>query len=139
MGRRIQGFSDEALQILISHDWPGNVRQMKNVVERLVIMADEAVLDYHHLVNNMQGGLGPTPAQVPRTVKELRSIKKRIIGEQYGRIEKAFLLKALSAARGNISEAAMAVGMQRSNFSTMLKRHGISPRRRVPNGGLDKS
>jgi transcriptional regulator with GAF, ATPase, and Fis domain len=139
MGRRIQGFSDEALEVLIGYEWPGNVRQLKNVVERLVIMADEAVLDYHHLVNNLQSSRGPTPAQVPETLKELRSVKKSIIKEQYGRIEKAFLIKALSAARGNISAAAKAVGMQRPNFSAMLKRHGIIPRRRLRDGDVNES
>jgi two-component system NtrC family response regulator len=130
MGRRIQGFSDEALEALIGHDWPGNVRQLKNVVERLVIMADEAVLDYHHLADNLHGGRGSAgPSRVPGTLNELRALKQRILAEHYGRMEKAFLLKALSAAGGNISAAAKAVGMQRPNFSTMLKRHGIAPAR----------
>jgi transcriptional regulator of acetoin/glycerol metabolism len=44
-------------------------------------------------------------------------------------MEKAFLLKALSTAGGNISAAAKAVGMQRPNFSILLKRHGITPDR----------
>ncbi|HSM88420.1 MAG TPA: sigma-54 dependent transcriptional regulator [Desulfobacterales bacterium] len=138
MGRRIQGFSDEALEALINHDWPGNVRQLKNVVERLVIMADEAVLDYHHLVDNLHGSRGATSGRVPGTLNELRALKKRIIAEHYGRMEKAFLLKALSAAGGNISEAAKAVGMQRPNFSTMLKRHGISTGRGVPADAADE-
>jgi DNA-binding NtrC family response regulator len=138
MGRRIQGFSDEALEALINHDWPGNVRQLKNVVERLVIMADEAVLDYHHLADNLYGSRGAAPGRVPGTLKELRALKKRIIEDHYGRMEKAFLLKALSAAGGNISEAAKAVGMQRPNFSTLLKRHGISPGRGAGAGAADE-
>jgi DNA-binding NtrC family response regulator len=138
MGRRIQGFSDEALEALINHDWPGNVRQLKNVVERLVIMADEAVLDYHHLVDNLHVSRGATPGRVPGTLNELRALKKRIIAEHYGRKEKAFLLKALAAAGGNISEAAKSVGMQRPNFSTMLKRHGISTGRGVPADAADE-
>jgi DNA-binding NtrC family response regulator len=138
MGRRIQGFSDEALEALINHDWPGNVRQLKNVVERLVIMADEAVLDYHHLADNLYGSRGAAPGRVPGTLDELRALKKRIIDEHYGRMEKAFLLKALSAAGGNISAAAKAVGMQRSNFSTMLKGHGISPSRGAGAGAVDE-
>jgi DNA-binding NtrC family response regulator len=132
MGRRVQGFSDDALQILINHDWPGNVRQLKNVVERLVIMAEKTVLDYHQLAYNLYDDRVPKPASVPTNLKELRSIKKRIVEEQYGRIERAFLLKALTAVGGNISQAAKLVGMQRPNFSAMLKRHGILPRRKAP-------
>jgi DNA-binding NtrC family response regulator len=138
MGRRIQGFSDEALEALINHDWPGNVRQLKNVVERLVIMADEAVLDYHHLADNLHGSRGAASSRVPGSLKELRALKKRIIEEHYERMEKAFLLKALSTAGGNISTAAKAVGMQRPNFSTMLKRHGITPGRGAAAGAADE-
>jgi DNA-binding NtrC family response regulator len=134
MGRRIQGFSDEALEALINHDWPGNVRQLKNVVERLVIMADESILDYHHLMDNLHGSRGGAASRVPGTLGELRALKKRIIEEHYGRMEKAFLLKALSNAGGNISAAAKAVGMQRPNFSTLLKRHGITPDRGADTG-----
>jgi len=134
MGRRIQGFSDEALEALIDNDWPGNVRQLKNVVERLVIMADESILDYHHLMDNLHGSRGTVPHRVPGTLGELRALKKRIIDEHYGRMEKALLLKALSAAGGNISAAAKAVGMQRPNFSILLKRHGITPDRGADTG-----
>jgi len=49
------------------------------------------------------------------------------------------LVKALAAAYGNISEAAAAVGMQRSNFSTMLKKHGLSPARSEPAGDANKT
>jgi DNA-binding NtrC family response regulator len=129
MGRRIQGFTDEALEVLINYDWPGNVRQLKNVVERLVIMSDESILDYYHLVDNLQSSRDSGPDRVPQNLKELRSVKKKIIAEHYGRIEKAFLLKALTAAAWNISEAARSVGMQRSNFSALLKKHRISSRR----------
>jgi two-component system NtrC family response regulator len=44
-GKRIEGFSNDALEVLTNHDWPGNVRQLKNVIEHLVIMADGAFLD----------------------------------------------------------------------------------------------
>ncbi|MGD9308608.1 MAG: helix-turn-helix domain-containing protein [Desulfosarcina sp.] len=42
-------------------------------------------------------------------------------------MERAFLKKALSAAAGNITQAARQVGMQRSNFSTLMKKHGLTP------------
>jgi DNA-binding NtrC family response regulator len=139
MGRRIQGFTDEALEVLINYDWPGNVRQLKNVVERLVIMSDENILDYYHLVDNLQSSRGSVQDRIPRTLKELRAVKKKIIAEHYGRVEKAFLLKALTEAGWNISEAAKAVGMQRPNFSTLLKKHQISPRRSSSQNSADGS
>ena len=46
--------------------------------------------------------------------------------EHFGRIEKAFALKALKAANGNITRAAERVGMKRPNFATLMKKHGIT-------------
>ncbi len=44
-GKRIEGFSDDAMEMLTNHEWPGNVRQLKNFVERLVIAADRDTIE----------------------------------------------------------------------------------------------
>jgi DNA-binding NtrC family response regulator len=126
MGRRIEGFNDEALDLLTRHEWPGNVRELKNVVERLVILTEETVLDYHHLMDSLNGNCAAASERVPESLAELRRLQKQVAAEHCGRLEKAFLLRALSLAQGNISTAAKAVGMQRSNFSALMKRHGLS-------------
>jgi DNA-binding NtrC family response regulator len=53
-GKRVDGFSDESLEMLVNHDWPGNVRQLKNVVARLVIIADSPVLECQHLSDHWE-------------------------------------------------------------------------------------
>jgi DNA-binding NtrC family response regulator len=126
MGRRIQGFSDGALDAMIHYDWPGNVRQLKNVVERLVIMCDDDVLSYSHLSSNLQMGARKHHGTIPETLDELKAVKQIIIDESYGPIEKAFLSKALERAHWNITRAAKQVGMQRSNFSSLMKKHRLS-------------
>jgi DNA-binding NtrC family response regulator len=127
IGRRIQGFSDEALEALIQYEWPGNVRQLKNVVERLVIMCDETMLGYRHLANDLHMGQQIDHRPVPETLAELKASKQAILESKYAPVEKAFLLKALEESGWNITQAADQVGMQRSNFSTLMKRHGLSP------------
>jgi DNA-binding NtrC family response regulator len=126
MGRQVQGFSDDALEVLIHYDWPGNVRQLKNVVERLVIMCDDKVLCYRHLQSNLQMGDKKFHGSIPESLAELKAIKQTIIDENFGPVEKAFLLKALKGAEWNITKAAGRVGMQRSNFSTLMKKYGLS-------------
>ena len=126
MGRHIQGFSDEALDALIHYDWPGNVRQLKNVVERLVIMCDDNVLCYRHLSANLQTGIRKEHGSIPETLAELKAAKQTIMDGHYGPIEKAFLLKALKGTDWNITRAAKQVGMQRSNFSSLMKKHDVS-------------
>jgi two-component system NtrC family response regulator len=125
-GKKIEGFTDEALKTLVSQRWPGNVRQLKNVVERLVIMADQQLLDRSHILWHLhpRGSNGDSHA-IPETMAELKSIKKQLIDVRYGEIEKAFLIKALKACNGNITHAAAKVGIQRPNFHTLMKKHNI--------------
>ena len=125
-GKRVDGFSDEALERLVNHHWPGNVRQLKNVVERLVILADDRILNYWNLAEDMEINPYPSPDIVPRTLAELKSVKRHLLENNFGKIEKAFLQKALAAADGNIAQAARQVGMQRSNFSVLMKKHGLT-------------
>ncbi|MGQ9921579.1 MAG: sigma-54-dependent transcriptional regulator [Desulfobacca sp.] len=129
IGKPLEGFTPEALEMLVGYPWPGNVRQLKNLIERLVIMVDHPLLDgvdlLEHLDRKGWGGEG-----IPETLQELKEAKKRLLAETYGRLEKAFLLKALRAADHNITAAARRVGMQRSNFSVLLKKHRLSPERR---------
>jgi transcriptional regulator with GAF, ATPase, and Fis domain len=126
-GKRIEGFSDEALESLMNYDWPGNVRQLKNVIERLVIMADDAVLDLHYLMDQLQLRRPGKNHPIPETLEELRAAKKHLVEQVFGQVQKAFLLKALKASNGNIARAAQRVGMQRPNFCTLIKKHRISP------------
>jgi len=128
IGKPLEGFTSEALEMLAAYPWPGNVRQLKNLVERLVILVDHPVLDDVDLLEHLDRR-GWRTETIPATLQELKEAKKRLLEETYGRLEKAFLLKALHAAGQNISAAARRVGMQRSNFSALLKKHRLSPER----------
>jgi len=124
--KRVDGFSDDALEMLINYDWPGNVRQLKNVVERLVIMADDRILGYRNLTDHWETEQNQTRDAIPKTLDDLKSVKRHLLEKQFGQIERAFLQKALSTAQGNITQAAKRAGMQRSNFSALMKKHHLS-------------
>ena len=123
IGKKVDGFSDDAMEMMVNHDWPGNIRQLKNVVERLVIMSDQTVLNYNCLQNHFEVNRHPVKDSVPNTLEELKSFKRELLAKEYDQVENAFLQKALMAENGNISRASRRVGMQRSNFSTLLKKH----------------
>jgi DNA-binding NtrC family response regulator len=127
IGKKIEGFSDDALKTLVNQRWPGNVRQLKNVIERLVIMADQQLLDRSHLLEHLhpRRSNGDNNA-IPETIEELKAVKKHLIDVRYGELEKAFLVKALQACDGNITHAAAKVGIQRPNFHTLMRKHNIS-------------
>jgi len=141
MGKRIKGFTDEALETLIHYDWPGNVRQLKNVIERLVIMTDDTTLDQFYLLDQMQTAKSWKRDRVPDSLEELKASKKHLLEEVFGQIQKAFLLKALKACQGNITLAAKRVGMQRSNFCSLMKKHQSRPTEKRTNraeGGTEE-
>ncbi len=125
-GKRIEGFSDEALESLRDYEWPGNVRQLKNVVERLVIMADQPKVDLVHLLDQLQMRQRWINHSVPETLKELKMAKKKLLEKTIGNLEKAFLIKALQASQGNITRASQKVGMHRPNFCALLRKYGLS-------------
>jgi two-component system NtrC family response regulator len=125
-GKRIDGFSDEALRMLVDYDWPGNVRQLRNVVERLTIMAEGRILEYRYFSDTWHTDRTEAADPVPATLDALKEVKQRLLQERFGQVEKAFLSRALTAAGGNITQAAKQVGMQRSNFSALMKKHGLT-------------
>jgi DNA-binding NtrC family response regulator len=124
-GKRITGFGDEALEMLANYLWPGNVRQLKNVVERLVIMSDHDVLSFWDIFDQMQTRRRQRNGSVPESIQALKETRQTILNDSYLPLEKAFIEKALKGASGNITHAAAKVGMQRSNFSALMKKHGI--------------
>jgi len=111
---------------LINCDWPGNVRQLKNVVQRLIIITDSSVLETPPLSDHWESRLEHPAENIPETLEALKAAKQDLLENQFGGIEKAFLKKALLAADGNITQAARFVGMQRSNFSALMKKHGLT-------------
>jgi DNA-binding NtrC family response regulator len=61
-GKRIAGFTEESLEALLSYEWPGNVRQLRNFIEHLLIMADQHIPDMLDLLENLNLN---TPGKIP--------------------------------------------------------------------------
>ena len=125
-GKYIEGFTKEAMETLVNFDWPGNVRQLRNLIEHLVIMADRHAIDVRDLLENLniKGLWGET--SVPETRRELLEVKRRILDQSFGWFEKLFLIRALEKCNWNITSAARQVGMKRPNFSALMRKYGIS-------------
>jgi DNA-binding NtrC family response regulator len=122
LGKAIAGISTDAAVKLTAYDWPGNVRQLKNIIERAVILCERPTIGPRDLpfADALE-----TVDTVPATNDALKALKKRIRREAVMTVEKNFLLNALMQADWNISQAARNVGLQRTNFQAMMKKHGI--------------
>ena len=126
LGKKISGFSDEAGRQLNAFQWPGNVRQLRNVIERATILCETDRIGAQDLaLTDESHDLADLIDYVPETNTALKQIKKQIRQKAIAKVEKNFLLNALSKADWNITRAAARVGLQRSNFQAMMKKHGI--------------
>jgi DNA-binding NtrC family response regulator len=129
MGRSVNGFDDDAAAALTGFDWPGNVRQLRNTVERAIIQCEGDRITPAELPRlGVVTQRDIAPLKVPETNTELKAVKKQIRQQAVSEIEKRFILTALENHGWNVSRAAEKVGLQRSNFHKLMKKHGISIR-----------
>ncbi len=120
-------FSSEAMTAIESYSWPGNVREMRNIIERIAILCDQVVIQPQHLPAEIQ----QTPAlatisKVPETWNEFRFFKQQARDAAVLNLERQFLMQALRRCDGNVSKAADLVGMQRTNFHALMRRCDLS-------------
>jgi two-component system response regulator AtoC len=117
LNKRVQGFSQEAMRLMAQYHWPGNIRELQNVVERAVIVATSDTISPEHLLIGA-GQRSPAPGTEPYFTNEWQEAKAEF--------ERAYLVHRLRESGGNISEAARAAGMDRRNFRDKLLAYGIT-------------
>jgi DNA-binding NtrC family response regulator len=125
--KKIVSFEDDVARRLTAYDWPGNVRQLRNVVERAVILCETNTITLKELhLSGDPDGIDQLLECVPQTSHELKHLKKEIRTRATAAVEKSFLLQAIEKNAWNVSQAARQVGLLRSNFQALLKKHGIT-------------
>jgi two-component system NtrC family response regulator len=111
--KNLIGFNHPAAAILMNHSWPGNVRELENRVKRAVIMAEGSKVTPEDLE------LIPSPSRYEGgNLKEARED-----------LEKSFVRKALARNRGNVSRAAVELGISRPTFYELMEKFGIKKER----------
>ncbi|MGB2769490.1 MAG: sigma-54 dependent transcriptional regulator [Candidatus Zixiibacteriota bacterium] len=125
MKKKIKSISVEAMNMLIDHTWPGNVRQLENVIERAIVMAEGDTVTTEHLPFVVRSDAAHPDTLIPKTSEELKEAKRRLRESAVGNVEKSFILDALTRNDWNITRSAKEVGMQRSNFQALMKKYNI--------------
>lgn len=119
--------ASDAMAALQAHDWPGNVRQLRNNVERLLILAGGETSNPITL-DSLPSGVAPDGRASGDTGSEkLISLPLRDAREQF---EREYLVAQISRFGGNISRTASFIGMERSALHRKLKSLGVTPQSR---------
>jgi len=132
-GKPLAGIDDDALCCLKAYPWPGNVRQLENVIERAVVIAEGPLLTVGELPPELVEAVEPRPAAANGNGKDHSQAPLALVAAAAGaeeaerdRREREHLVRVLAAAGGNKAEAARALGMARSTLVSRLKRLGLN-------------
>ena len=110
----VEGVSREAMDLLLKYSYPGNVRELENLVHRAVVLARHAVLtttDFPIHIGQLRGEASDTPASFV---------------ERVGEFERALIVEALGRAGGVQTRAAALLGMSERHLRYKLKKYGIA-------------
>ena len=99
---------------MIDYDWPGNIREIKNFIERIYILTPEDTVDVHDLNFAGLGQKNSGSNAYADTFRKARSL-----------FEKEYILKKINENNGNISKTAEAIGLERSYLHRKIKSFGI--------------
>ncbi len=109
--KKINGFAPEALEILLAAPWPGNVRQLQNTMEQVVVLATTPIITSKLVQKALQDSIA--------SMTSFDAARKSF--------EQQYLINLLKATQGNVTQAARIAGRNRTDFYKLLQRHQINP------------
>lgn len=111
MSKRIKKIDPKAIKKLMLYDWPGNIRELENVVEYAIVMTESEIIGEEHII---------LPEDVDSKVKTFKEAKAEF--------EKNYLRTVLKITRGNVSQAAALAGKYRADFYKLLRKYNLDPK-----------
>lgn len=138
-GRQVTGFTQAAVKALLNYDYPGNIRELQNLIERAVIVAPEgSLLEIHHLFTSGEtldknvlsvrpdGHLAGAGAAPPLATPARHAVPDRAGSASLGQAEEALIRRALEQCGGNLSAAARVLGVTRPQLAYRARKRGIT-------------
>jgi len=110
-GKTLNGFAQDALEVLVKHNWPGNVRELYNVIEQAVALATTPIV---------------TPALLETAIRGETGNLSSFESARFD-FERDYLAKLLKITNGNVTQAARLAKRNRTEFYKLLQRHHLNP------------
>jgi len=109
--KKINGFAPEALEIMLAAPWPGNVRQLQNIIEQVLVLSTTTIISSKLVQKALQENI------------------PSMISFDFARnnFEQQYLINLLKATQGNVTQAARIADRNRTDFYKLLQRHHINP------------
>ena len=109
--KKLNGFAPEAMELLISAPWPGNVRQLQNIVEQTVVLSTTPLIPASLVQKALQDDIGG--------IVPFETARKNF--------EREYLVRLLKATNGSVTQAARLAQRNRTEFYKLLQRHELTP------------
>ncbi|MDP3503641.1 MAG: sigma-54 dependent transcriptional regulator [Myxococcales bacterium] len=127
LNKKIEGIADDALVMLQAYPWPGNIRELENMMERVLLFADGPRIEVKDLPGPVRTSLQSAVAQMTDTATPMvgETPLKDFLKAKQAEIEKAFIVQALAKTEGNVTRAAKLLGISRKSLQTKMKEFGL--------------
>ncbi|MGB1701004.1 MAG: sigma-54 interaction domain-containing protein, partial [Nannocystaceae bacterium] len=136
LGKEIQGFSEEALTVLRAYAWPGNIRELENLVERMVLFASQDVISRDDLPDNFHGlddeesamaaeAQGGNVRHIRLPLSSLGLDLKEAVKAGSRLVEEALIREALGQTDTNVTRSARLLGISRRSLQSKMKELGL--------------
>jgi len=128
IGKEIRGVAPDVMSFLEKYSYPGNVRELENMIERAVVLAEGDIIRNEDLELWDSKDTSPHSIieHIPQNAEELKEMKRHIRVHAMESLESLFVRNALDRNNWNVTRAAEETGILRPNFQSMMKKLGIS-------------
>jgi two-component system, NtrC family, response regulator AtoC len=131
LGKRVEGIEEEALQLLLAYSWPGNIRELENLMERSVLFADGPLILASALPDSLRekGAQAPVPIAAMGPLGAIAAPSgasmKEIVRQAQAELEKELITRALEETGGNVTRAAKRLQISRKSLQVKMKELGL--------------
>ncbi|WP_097026992.1 sigma-54-dependent transcriptional regulator [Clostridium peptidivorans] len=121
--KSFKGFTNEAIDRMTSYQWPGNIRELKNIIERIVILNNASFIDVENLPSEIQEQVSnekniEIAEQNEEFIQEGFSLEEKVAD-----LEKYYITRALNRSKGNFSAASKLLGISRHALNRRMEKY----------------